>query len=186
MKALGTSERLGVARYVSQQIYYTLLHREAEYELVPLSIDEGIGIIVWSPLAGGLLTGKYRRDGTVPNDARHTTDWTEPPIYDMSRMFDILETLADVAREHGHSSAQTALAYILGKPGVTSVVIGARTGEQLADNLASATWTLDPASRARLDEISAVPLIYPYWHQAKSAGDRLSPGDLTLLGGRLP
>ncbi len=186
MKALGTSERLGLARYVSQQIYYTLLHREAEYELVPLSIDEGIGIIVWSPLAGGLLTGKYRRDGTVPNDARHTTDWTEPPIYDMSRMFDILETLADVAREHGHSSAQTALAYILGKPGVTSVVIGARTGGQLADNLASATWTLDPASRARLDEISAVPLIYPYWHQAKSAGDRLSPGDLTLLGGRLP
>jgi aryl-alcohol dehydrogenase-like predicted oxidoreductase len=186
MKALGTSERTGLERYVSQQIYYSLLHREAEYELVPLSIDEQVGIIVWSPLAGGLLTGKYRRDGTVPKQARHTTDWSEPPIYDKSRMFDIIETLAEVAREHGRSSAQTALAYLLGKPGVTSLVIGARTGEQLADNLASATWALDGTARARLDEISAVPLIYPYWHQANSASDRLSPGDLTLLGGRHP
>ncbi len=186
MKALGTSERTGLERYVSQQIYYSLLHREAEYELVPLSVDEQVGILVWSPLAGGLLTGKYRRDGTAPKGARHTTDWGEPPIYDEPRMYDVIETLVDVAREQGRSPAQTALAYLLGKPGVTSLVIGARAGEQLADNLASATWSLDGAARARLDEISAVPLIYPYWHQAKTANDRLSTGDLTLLADDVP
>ena len=185
MKALGTSERLGLARYVSQQIYYSLLHRDAEYELVPLSVDEQVGILVWSPLAGGLLSGKYRRDRTAPAGARHTTDWNEPPIYDEDKMYAIIETLVEVAREHGHSPAQTALAYLLAKPAVTSLVVGARSGEQLADNLDSATWSLDEGARQRLDEVSAVPLIYPYWHQRNTSSDRLSPGDLTLLGGRV-
>ena len=185
MKALGTSERLGFERYISQQIYYSLLHREAEYELVPLSIDEQVGILAWSPLAGGLLSGKYGRDRTAPAGARHTTDWREPPIYDEDKMYAVIEALAEVASEHGHSPAQTALAYLLAKPGVTSLVVGARSGEQLADNLGSATWLLDEGARQRLDEVSAVPLIYPYWHQRNSASDRLSPGDLTLLGGRV-
>jgi aryl-alcohol dehydrogenase-like predicted oxidoreductase len=185
MKALGTSERLGLERYVSQQIYYSLLHREAEYELVPLSVDEQVGILAWSPLAGGLLSGKYGRDRTAPAGARHTTDWSEPPIYDEDKMYAIIEALVEVAGEHGHSPAQTALAYLLGKPAVTSLVIGARSAEQLADNLASATWSLDEGARQRLDEVSAVPIIYPYWHQRNSASDRLSAGDLTLLGGRL-
>jgi aryl-alcohol dehydrogenase-like predicted oxidoreductase len=184
MKALGTSERAGLERYVSQQIYYSLLHRDAEYELVPLSVDEQVGILVWSPLAGGLLTGKYRRDGTAPKGARHTTEWGEPPIYDEQRLYDIIEALVEVAGRLGHSPAQTALTYLLGKPGVTSLVVGARDPEQLADNLASATWVLDDAARARLDEVSALPLLYPYWHQAKTAADRLSPGDLTLLASR--
>ena len=185
MKALGTSERLGLERYVSQQIYYSLLHREAEYELVPLSVDEQVGILAWSPLAGGLLSGKYGRDRTAPAGARHTTDWSEPPIYDEDKMYAIIEALVEVAGEHGHSPAQTALAYLLGKPAVTSLVIGARSAEQLADNLASATWSLDEGARQRLDEVSAVPIIYPYWHQRNSASDRLSAGDLTLLGGLL-
>ncbi len=148
MKALGTSERLGFERYVSQQIYYSLLHREAEYELVPLSVDEKVGILVWSPLAGGLLSGKYGRDRTAPAGSRHTTEWSEPPIYDQDRMYDIIEALVEVAGEHGHSPAQTALAYLLGKPAVTSLVLGARSGEQLADNLEAASWSLDegPAS----------------------------------------
>lgn len=183
MKALGVSERTGLERYVSQQIYYSLLHRDAEYELVPLSVDEQVGILVWGPLAGGLLTGKYRRDGSAPQGTRHTTNWGEPPIYDQDRLYDIVETLVDVAGEQGRTPAQTAIAYLLGKPGVTSVVLGARSSEQLADNLASVTWALGDAARARLDKISALPLIYPYWHQAKTATDRLSPGDLTLLGG---
>ena len=185
MKALGTSERLGLERYVSQQIYYSLLHREAEYELVPLSVDEQVGILVWSPLAGGLLSGKYGRDHSAPAGSRHTTDWREPPIYDEELMYKIIETLVEVAGEHGHSPAQTALAFLLGRPAVTSLIVGARSGEQLADNLASSTWSLDEAARQRLDEVSAVPLLYPYWHQRNSAGDRLSAGDLTLLGGRL-
>jgi aryl-alcohol dehydrogenase-like predicted oxidoreductase len=182
MKAQGTAERLGLQSYICQQIYYSLLHREAEYELVPLAIDEGVGILVWSPLAGGLLTGKYRRDGTAPAGARHTTDWKEPPIYDQGHLYDVIEALVAVADEHGHSPAQTALAYLLGKPGVTSLVVGARSGDQLADNLGAASWELDAAARDRLDKISAPPLIYPYWHQAKTASDRLSPGDLSLLG----
>ena len=182
MKALGTSERLGFERYISQQIYYSLLHREAEYELVPLSVDEQVGILVWSPLAGGLLSGKYGRDRTAPAGSRHATEWSEPPIYDQDRMYDIVEALVEVAREHGHSPAQTALAYLLGKPAVTSVVVGARSAEQLADNLEAASWSLDEGARQRLDEVSAVPLLYPYWHQRITATDRLSPGDLTLLG----
>ncbi len=185
MKALGTSERLGLERYVSQQIYYSLLHRDAEYELVPLSVDERVGILVWSPLAGGLLSGKYGRDRTAPAGSRHTTEWREPPIYDEAKMYDIIEALVEVAGEHGHSPAQTALAYLLGKPAVTSVVVGARSGEQLADNLEATSWSLDEGARQRLDEVSALPLLYPYWHQRNTARDRLSPGDLTLLGGRL-
>jgi aryl-alcohol dehydrogenase-like predicted oxidoreductase len=185
MKALGTSERLGLERYVSQQIYYSLLHREAEYELVPLSVDEQVGILVWSPLAGGLLSGKYGRDRTAPAGSRHTTEWSEPPIYDQDKMYDIIEALVEVAGEHGHSPAQTALAYLLGKPAVTSVVVGARSGQQLADNLEATSWSLDEGARQRLDEVSAIPLLYPYWHQRNTARDRLSPGDLTLLGGRL-
>jgi aryl-alcohol dehydrogenase-like predicted oxidoreductase len=185
MKALGTSERLGFERYVSQQIYYSLLHREAEYELVPLSVDEQVGILVWSPLAGGLLSGKYGRHRTAPAGSRHTTEWSEPPIYDQDKMYDIIEALVEVAGEHGHSPAQTALAYLLAKPAVTSVVVGARSGEQLADNLEATSWSLDEGARQRLDEVSAVPLLYPYWHQRNTARDRLSPGDLTLLGGRL-
>ncbi len=185
MKALGTSERLGLERYISQQIYYSLLHREAEYELVPLAVDEQVGILVWSPLAGGLLSGKYGRDRTAPAGARHTTEWREPPIYDQDRMYDIIDALVEVAGEHGHSPAQTALAYLLAKPAVSSVVVGARSGQQLADNLEATSWSLDEGARQRLDEVSAVPLLYPYWHQLNTSRDRLSPGDLTLLGGRL-
>jgi aryl-alcohol dehydrogenase-like predicted oxidoreductase len=185
MKALGTSERLGFERYISQQIYYSLLHRDAEYELVPLSVDERVGILVWSPLAGGLLSGKYGRDRTAPAGSRHSSDWKEPPIYDQDRMYDIVETLVEVARAHGHSPAQTALAYLLGKPAVTSLIVGARSVEQLADNLEATSWSLDEGARQRLDEVSALPLLYPYWHQRNTARDRLSPGDLTLLGGRL-
>jgi len=102
-------------------------NREAEYELVPLSVDEQVGILVWSPLAGGLLSGKYGRDRTAPAGSRHTTEWSEPPIYDQDKMYAIIEALVEVAREHGHSPAQTALAYLLAKPAVTSVVVGARS-----------------------------------------------------------
>jgi len=185
MKALGTAERRGLPRFVSQQIYYSLQGREAEYELVPLAVDQGLGILVWSPLAGGLLSGKYRRGQQPPEGSRHLTDWGEPPIYDQEGLYDIIEVVVKIAEQRGVSAAQVALAYLLAKPAVTSLVIGARTDEQLADNLAAADLTLTDDERSQLDVASAPPLLYPYWHQAKTARDRLSPADLTLLAPHL-
>lgn len=183
MKALGVSERRGFARYVSQEVYYSLLDRDVEYELIPLSIDEGLGILVWSPLAGGLLSGKFRRGEKGPEGARQTRydEWREPPIFDQDRMFDIVDVLVEVAAAHGRSPAQTALVYLLGKPGVSSVIFGARSEEQAVDNLGAVDWTLTDAEMSRLDEISQPRLLYPYWHQLDSASDRLSPGDESLL-----
>jgi aryl-alcohol dehydrogenase-like predicted oxidoreductase len=182
MKALGVSERDGRQRFVSQQIHYTLQAREAEYELVPISVDQQVGILVWSPLAGGLLSGKYRRGTKHPEGSRHLTDWGEPPVRDEDALYDIVDALVEIGEGHGVSAAQVALAWLLGRPGVASLIVGARTEEQLADNLAAAELQLSADERARLDAVSAPPLLYPYWHQAKTAADRLSPADLTLLG----
>jgi aryl-alcohol dehydrogenase-like predicted oxidoreductase len=184
LKALGISDRLHLQRFVSQQIYYSLQAREAEYELVPASLDQGLGILVWSPLAGGLLSGKYRRDAQ-PTEGRHLTDWDEPPVRDEDLLYDVVDALVEIGEAHGVSAAQVALAYTLGRPGVTSVVIGARKEEQLLDNLAAADLELSADERARLDAISAPPLLYPYWHQAKTASDRLSAADLSLLAPHL-
>jgi aryl-alcohol dehydrogenase-like predicted oxidoreductase len=181
-KALGISDRLGLQRFASQQIYYSLQAREAEYELVPVSLDQGLGILVWSPLAGGLLTGKYRRDHPDPEVGRQLTDWDEPPVRDQEQLYDIVEVLVEIAEGRGVPPAQIALAYTLGKPGVTSVIVGARLEEQLVANLGAAELALTDEERARLDEASALPLLYPYWHQAKTASDRLSDADLSLLG----
>ncbi len=182
MKALGIADRTGLPRFVSHQIYYALQGREAEYELIPLAVDQGLGVLVWSPLAGGLLSGKYRRTARPESGSRQLTDWNEPPVYDQERLYDIVEVLVSIAGQRGVSAAQVALAYLLGKPAVTSLVIGARTTAQLAGNLAAASLTLSPEERDQLDKASAPPLLYPYWHQAKTARDRLSPADLTLLG----
>jgi aryl-alcohol dehydrogenase-like predicted oxidoreductase len=184
-KALGVSERLGLERYVSQQVYYSLQSRDAEYEIVPASLDQGVGILVWSPLAGGLLSGKYRRGQQGPEGARHLTDWNEPPVRDEEQTYDVIEAAVEIGEEHGVSAAQVALAWLLGRPGVSSLVIGARTEEQLADNLAAADLELSAEQRARLDELSAPPLIYPHWHQAKTSADRLGPADRAWLSPHL-
>jgi len=185
MKALAASERHGYVRFVSQQIYYSLQGRDPENELVPISIDQGLGILVWSPLAGGLLSGKYRRGKPQPEGTRHLNDWGEPPVYDQEKLYDIVEELVTIADSHGVSGAQVALAYLLNKPAVTSLIIGARTDAQLADNLAAAKLVLTPEEQARLDKVSLTPLQYPYWHQVKTASERLSPADRSLLGPRL-
>ena len=182
MKALGLADRHGLPRFVSQQIYYSLQSRDAEYELIPAAVDQGLGVLVWSPLAGGLLTGRYRRDQRPDSGSRQLTDWNEPPVYDQDKLYDTVDVLVSVGEEHGVSAARVALAYLLAKPAVTSLVVGARTSEQLADNLAAADLELSPADIERLDKVSAPVLLYPYWHQAKTARDRLSPADLTLLG----
>jgi aryl-alcohol dehydrogenase-like predicted oxidoreductase len=185
MKALGVSERRALPRFASQQVYYSLQARDVEYELVPISVDQGLGILVWSPLAGGLLSGKYRRGQAPPEGSRHLSDWNEPPVRDEELLYDTVDALVEIAEAHEVSAAQVALAWLLGRPAVTSVVIGARTEEQLADNLAAAELELTGEERARLDAVSAPPLLYPYWHQAKTAADRLSPADLTLLAPHL-
>ena len=184
MKALAVSEHTGLPRFVSQQIYYSLQARDAEAELVPVSIDQGLGILVWSPLAGGLLSGKYRRQGTdAPEGSRHLSgEWDEPPIYDQDKLYDTIEVLIEIGSARGVSAAQIALAYLIGKPAVTSVIVGARTEAQLTDNLASADLVLSDEEVTRLDAVSAEPLRYPYWHQAGNIADRLSPADFSLLG----
>jgi aryl-alcohol dehydrogenase-like predicted oxidoreductase len=181
MKALGVSERHGWQRFVSQQIFYSLQARDAEYELVPLSVDQGLGILVWSPLAGGLMSGKYRRGVEAPAGSRHLTDWDEPPVRDREMLYDVVEALVEIAEGHGVSAARVALAWLLRRPAVTSVVVGARTDEQLIDNLAAIDLTLSDAEHDRLEELSRPALLYPYWHQAQTASDRLGPADLTLL-----
>ncbi len=186
MKALGISERHGFARFVSQQIYYSLQARDAEYELVPLTLDQGLGIFVWSPLAGGLLSGKYRRGRDAPVGSRHAGDWSEPPIHDETKLYATIELLVEIGAGHGVSAAQVALAYLLRKPGVTSLIVGARTDDQLADNLAAANLQLADDELARLDAVSAMPLLYPHWHQANTASDRLGLPELSLLQRHLP
>jgi aryl-alcohol dehydrogenase-like predicted oxidoreductase len=184
-KALGISERRDLVRFVSQQIYYSLQSRDAEYELVPAGLDQDVGILVWSPLAGGLLSGKYRRGQDGPEGARHLTDWNEPPVRDEEQTYDVIEAAVEIGERHDVSAAQVALAWLLNRPGVCSLVIGARTDEQLADNLGAATLELSAEEHARLDALSAPPLIYPHWHQAKTAADRLGRADRAWLAPHL-
>ncbi len=184
VKTLSTAEREHLVRPVAQQIYYTLESREAENELLPVAADQGLGVLVWSPLAGGLLSGKYSRgaDGEImgPKGSRHLGDWHEPPINTPDRLFATIDVLREVADGRGVSGAQVALAWLLARPTVTSVIVGARTDEQLADNLAAASLELTADEVAALEGVSRQPLQYPYWHQAATANDRLGPADQVL------
>ena len=133
------------------------------------------------PFAGGLLSGKYRRNRQAPEGTRHFNNWGESPIYDENKLFDIIEVLVEIADGRKASAAQIALAYLLGRPGISSLIIGARTEEQLTDNLAAANIPLTVEERSRLDAVSQPVLLYPYRHQAKRAKERLSKADLSLL-----
>lgn len=180
MKALGVSERDHLPRFVSQQIYYSLQERSAEYELLPLAVEEGLGTMIWSPLAGGLLSGKYRRGQQPPEGSRHLSDWNEPPIADEDKLYDTIEVLLEIAAGHGVSAAQVALAWLLTRPSVATVVVGARTDEQLADNLRAAELTLSDDELRQLEQVSRPLLIYPHWHQLATAAARFSAADLAL------
>ena len=175
MKALAISERGRLPRFVTQQIHYTLEAREAEYELLPVSLDQGLGVMVWSPLAGGLLSGKYSRDKAT---ARQLAGWNEPPIRDRDRLWAIVDTLAEIGNERGVSAAQVALAWLLGRPAVTTLVVGGRNEQQFKDNIAAVSLTLTEQENSRLDAVSRPPLLYPYWHQRWTARGRLGPADL--------
>ena len=174
MKALSISDRLGIRRYISQQINYSLLARDAEHELVPAGLDQRTGIMAWSPLQFGLLSGKFRRGQAKPTESR-LNSLDAPGTVDEERLYRIVDALAEIASQRSVSIPQVALNWVMRKPGVDTVIIGARNEQQLRDNLAAANWTLTDAEVERLDEASALPLPYPYWHQQKFAGDRNPP-----------
>jgi aryl-alcohol dehydrogenase-like predicted oxidoreductase len=180
MKALAAADRSGRTRFVAQQIHYTLEAREAEYELLPVSVDQGLGVLVWSPLAAGLLTGKHRRGQPAPAGSRQASGWTEPPIRDEARLYDIVEALVAVAEGHGATPAQVALAWLLSRPAVASLVVGGRSEAQFRENFGALSLTLTADDMARLDAVSRPPYIYPYWHQGQFARTRFSAADWAL------
>jgi aryl-alcohol dehydrogenase-like predicted oxidoreductase len=182
MKALGIARATGLPGFISQQVYLSLQERSAEYEIVPAALDQGLGLLIWSPLAGGLLSGKYRRGQPPPPGSRHASEWDEPPVYDEDTLYDTVGVLVEIADGHRVSPARIALAWLLRRPGITSVIVGARTDEQLADNLAAADLELTDDEITRLEAVSRPRLIYPFWHQRNTANDRLSAADLSLLG----
>lgn len=176
MKSLMASERSGGVRFVTQQIHYTLEAREAEYELLPISVDQGLGVTVWSPLAAGLLSGKHR-SGQFAEGSRQAKGWTEPPIRDADRLWRIVDVAAEVGEPHGVEAAQVALAWLLTRPAVASLIVGGRDEAQFRANFRAVELQLSEAELARLNEVSAPPVIYPYWHQGQFARDRFSEGD---------
>ncbi len=161
MKALGISERKNIARFSSVQAYYTLAGRDLERELLPLIEDQKLGLMVWSPLAGGLLSGKYGRDGKGPEGSRRNE--FDFPVVDKARAFDCVDAMRPMAEKRGVSVAQIALAWLLAKPAVSSVIIGAKTIDQLHDNVAATKVGLSPEEMTRLDEVSRLPSEYPGW-----------------------
>jgi aryl-alcohol dehydrogenase-like predicted oxidoreductase len=173
MKALAISERQGLARFETVQAYYSIAGRELEREILPLIQDQGLGVMVWSPLAGGFLSGKFTRESRGGNDARRTT-FDFPPV-DKERAYDIIDAMAPIAKAHDASVARVALAWLLQRGGVMSVIIGAKTVEQLDDNLAAANLTLTAEQIAALDQASALRPEYPGWMLARQADGRVPP-----------
>ncbi|WP_434732788.1 aldo/keto reductase [Rhizobium sp. YTUHZ044] len=170
MKSLAAAERQGYPRYIAHQVYYSLAGRDYEWELMPLGADQGVGALVWSPLAWGRLTGKIRRGEPLPAASRlHETAQYGPPVDD-ERLFDIIAVLDSIAAETGKTVPQIAINWLLGRPTVSSVIIGARNEDQLRQNLAAAGWSLSKNQIERLDEVSAVTAPYPYFPYRRQQG----------------
>jgi aryl-alcohol dehydrogenase-like predicted oxidoreductase len=172
MKALAISERQNLERFVTLQAYYSLVARDLENELVPLCLDQKLGILTWSPLGGGFLTGKYRRGKPRPEGARRTNPKDQFLQFDEEKGFVIVDELERIAGNHNATIAQAALNYLLRKPGVSSVIIGARTGDQLADTLMTTEWEMTPDEVKTLDALSMPPTVYPYWMLERNRQDR--------------
>jgi aryl-alcohol dehydrogenase-like predicted oxidoreductase len=171
MKSLAASDRYGWTRYVGHQVYYSLIGREYEWELMPLGLDQGVGALVWSPLGWGRLTGKIRRGQPLPKESRlHKTAESGPQVED-EYLYKVVDALDAVAKETGKTVPQIALNWLLQRPTISTVIMGARNEEQLRANLASEGWTLTKDQVAKLDAASDVPPVYPYWHQ-KQFGER--------------
>jgi aryl-alcohol dehydrogenase-like predicted oxidoreductase len=165
MKSLAVSDRYGLPRHVAHQAYYSLVGRDFEWELLPLALDQGVGTVVWSPLAWGRLSGKLRRNKPLPADGRIAkTVAVAPPVPD-ELLYRVIDALDIVARDTGRSVPQIAINWLLRRPSVSSVIIGARNREQLLDNIGSVGWKLSADQMTALDAASATTPPYPYWHQ---------------------
>ncbi len=168
MKALAHSDKHGLTRYVAHQAYYSLIGRDYEWELMPLGVDQKVGAVVWSPLGWGRLTGKIRRNQPRPETSRlnHTLSQQMGPQVSDDYLYDVVDALDEVAEEVGKSVPQVALNWLLQRPTVSTVIIGARNEEQLRQNLGAIGWNLTAEQVAKLDAASQKPMTYPYWHQA--------------------
>jgi aryl-alcohol dehydrogenase-like predicted oxidoreductase len=167
MKSLAVSDRYGWPRYVAHQAYYSLVGRDYEWELMPLGLDQGVGAVVWSPLGWGRLTGKLRRGQPMPENTRLRSERqlaAAPPVTD-EHLYRVVDVLDEIAAETGKTIPQIAINWLLQRPTVSTVIIGARNEEQLRQNLGAVGWSLTPDQMARLNEASAVTPAYPYWHQ---------------------
>jgi len=176
MKSLSVSERYGWSRYIAHQAYYSLINREFEWELMPLGIDQHVGTIVWSPLASGRLTGKFRRDQPVPPNSRIAQGGGQGPDVPDEFLYAIVDVLGEIAAETGKTIPQVSLNWLLQRPTIDNLVIGARNEEQLRQNLGAVGWQLTPEQVKRLEKVSDTPPVYPYWHQRHNA--ELMPGAL--------
>jgi len=171
MKSLSASERYGWSRYVGHQVYYSLIGRDYEWELMPLAADQGIGALVWSPLGWGRLTGKIRRGHALPENSRlqNKSVVDAGPTPDWEYVYKVVDAIDEVAKETGKTVPQIALNWLLQRPTISTLIIGARDEKQLRANLASVGWQLTAEQIAKLDAASKVPLAYPYWHQIQFA-----------------
>jgi aryl-alcohol dehydrogenase-like predicted oxidoreductase len=169
MKSLSVSERYGWSRYVGHQVYYSLIGRDYEWELMPLAVDQGVGALVWSPLGWGRLTGKIRRGQPLPETSRLHKAAEGGPVMPDEYLYKVVDALDEIAKETGKSVPQIALNWLLRRPTISTVIIGARNEDQLRANLASVGWELTPEQVARLDKASEVQPAYPYWHQVQFA-----------------
>ena len=172
MKALVLSDKHNLERFITLQAYYSLVSRDLENELVPLCLDQKLGILPWSPLGGGFLTGKYRRGKERPKNARRTDPENQFLQFDEEKGFDIVDELEKIANNHNTSIAQAALNYLLRKPGVSSVIIGAKTKEQLTDDLKTSDWQMTTEEVDALDKLSMPPRVYPNWMLQRTIQDR--------------
>ncbi len=175
MKSLAYADRHGLSRYVAHQAYYSLVGRELEWELMPLALDQGVGTVVWSPLGWGRLTGKIRRGQPLPETSRHQNETASnmgPPVPD-EHLYDVVDALEKIALAIGKTIPQVALNWLLQRPSVSTLIIGARNEKQLLDNLGAVGWDLDPEHVRELEKVTDRVPIYPYWHQAQFQGERL-------------
>ncbi len=169
MKSLAASEKYGLERYVAYQGYYSLIGRDYEWELMPLALDQGLGLMVWSPLGWGRLTGKIRRGQPLPEGRIKSGGDSGGPMVDEEHLFNVVDALIEVAEENEKTVSQVALNWLLQRPSVSNVVVGARNEEQLLQNLGAVGWKLTPQQIEKLDNASRRPLAYPYWHQMLAA-----------------
>ena len=175
MKSLAISEKYGWNRYVAHQVYYSLLHREYEWELMPLGLDQKVGAIVWSPLSAGMLGGKYRRNQPLPKESRVAQGGSPIPeaVVNEEQLYKVVDALDEIAAETGKTVAQIAINWALQRPTVSTIIVGARNENQLMQNLGAVGWNLTAEQLKKLDIASEIPLTYPYWHQRQNV--KLNP-----------